>query len=143
MNPLRRHQAWHVPRPLDVPAMRAAARLFVGRKDFRAFTANRGVPLEDAVRTLTRCEVRRRGPLLTFVIAGGGFLYKMCRSIVGTLVQLGEGKLTADDLQHIIASRDRRAAGMTAPALGLVLWRVYYDKAARRSPRTPRRATAR
>jgi len=96
--------------------MRRAARTFVGTHDFRAFTANRGVPLADAVRTVTCCEVRRRGPLLTFVIAGTGFLYKMCRAMVGTLVQLGQGKLDAADLRRILDSRDRRAAGMTAPA---------------------------
>jgi tRNA pseudouridine38-40 synthase len=130
MNPLLRQQAWHMPRALNLTAMRAAAPLFVGRKDFRAFTANRGVPLEDAVRTLTRCEVRRRGPLLTFIIAGEGFLYKMCRGIVGTLVQVGLGKLAPRDVEGIFARRDRSAAGMTAPALGLVLWRVSYAKPA-------------
>lgn len=134
MNPLLHQQAWHVPRPLDLGAMRRAAHLFVGTHDFRAFTANRGVPLENAVRTLRRCEVRRRGPLLTFVITGSGFLYKMCRAIVGTLVQLGQGKLDEADLRRIIESRDRRTAGMTAPAHGLVLWRVSYRKAGGRSP---------
>lgn len=127
-NPLLRHQAWHVPRRLNVVAMQAAARRFVGTHDFRAFTANRGVPLADAVRTVTRCELRRHGPLLTFVIEGDGFLYKMCRGIVGTLVQLGLGKLTAADLDRIFAGRDRRAAGMTAPAHGLVLWKVRYGR---------------
>lgn len=128
VNPLLRHQAWHVPRPLDGPAMRQAAQRFVGTHDFRAFTANRGVPLEDAVRTLTRCDVQRRGPLLTFVIEGNGFLYKMCRAIVGTLVQLGLGRLAAADLDRILASRDRRTAGLTAPAHGLVLWKVAYAR---------------
>ena len=128
LNPLLRQQAWHVPRALELDAMRGATRLFVGTHDFRAFTANRGVPLEDAVRTVTRCEVRRRGPLLTFVLEGTGFLYKMCRAIVGTLVQLGQGKLDADDLRRILDSRDRRTAGMTAPAHGLVLWKVTYRK---------------
>jgi tRNA pseudouridine38-40 synthase len=128
MNPLLRHQAWHVPRALDIGAMRHAAQLFVGTHDFRAFTANRGVPLKDAVRTVTRCDVRRAGPLLTFVIEGTGFLYKMCRAMVGTLVQLGQGKLDADDLRRIFDSRDRRTAGMTAPAHGLVLWKVSYGR---------------
>ncbi len=133
MNPLLRRQAWHVPRPLDLHAMREAARRFVGKHDFRAFTANRGAPLEDAVRTLTRCEVLRRGPLLTFVVEGTGFLYKMCRAIVGTLIQLGQGKLHPEDIQRILESRDRRTAGMTAPAHGLVLWKVSY----RARPRQP------
>jgi tRNA pseudouridine38-40 synthase len=123
-NPLLRHQAWQVTRALNVAAMRQAARLFVGTHDFRAFTANRGVPLEDAVRTVTRCDLRRSGALLTFIIEGTGFLYKMCRAMVGTLVQLGQGKLDEGDLRRILESRDRRMAGMTAPAHGLVLWKV-------------------
>ncbi len=130
-NPLLRLQAWHVPRALDVAAMRAAAGRFVGTHDFRAFTANRGMPLADSVRTVTRCELQRRGPLLTFVIEGNGFLYKMCRGIVGTLVQLGLGKIAADDLDRIFAGRDRRDAGMTAPAHGLVLWKVRYGRGRR------------
>jgi tRNA pseudouridine38-40 synthase len=55
-----------------------------------------------------------------------GFLYKMCRGIVGTLVQIGQGKIGANKIENIIDSKDRRAAGMTAPAHGLILWKVYY-----------------
>jgi tRNA pseudouridine38-40 synthase len=133
MNPLLRRQAWHVPRPLAVPAMRAAAKRFLGRHDFRAFTSNPGYERLSTVRRLTRVEVKRSGPLLTFVIEGDGFLYKMCRGIVGTLVQVGQGKLAVGDIRRIRSSRDRRGAGMTAPAHGLVLWRVFYD---RRRPAT-------
>jgi tRNA pseudouridine38-40 synthase len=135
LNPLRRQQAWHVPRALELDAMRRAARRFVGTHDFRAFTANRGVPLADAVRTLTRCEVRRSGPLLTCIIEGTGFLYKMCRAIVGTLVQVGLGRLEEEDVRRILDSRDRRTAGMTAPAHGLALWKVSYRKAPGRGKR--------
>ena len=128
MNPLLRRNAWHVPRPLDLGAMREAARSFVGRHDFRSFTANRGDVLEDAVRTLTRCEIKRSGSHLTFVIEGEGFLYKMCRGIVGTLVQVGYGKFPASVVQHMLERQDRRVAGMNAPAHGLVLWKVFYRK---------------
>jgi tRNA pseudouridine38-40 synthase len=128
MNPLLRHTAWHVPRSLDLNAMRAAAPLFLGTHDFKSFANCRNYEMESTVRTLTRCGVKRAGPLLSFVIEGDGFLYKMCRGIVGTLVQVGLGKFTADDLQHMLASRDRRVAGMTAPAHGLVLWKVVYGK---------------
>ncbi len=127
-NPLWRRQAWHVPRPLDRVAMRAAAGHFVGRHDFRSLAANRGDVLKNAVRTLTRCEMRGRGPLLSFLIEGDGFLYKMCRGIVGTLVQVGQGKLAASDIPRILARRDRRVAGMSAPAHGLVLWKVNYRR---------------
>lgn len=128
MNPLLRLQAWHVPLALDLDAMRRAARRFLGTHDFRAFTANRGVPLADAVRTVTRCDIRRQGRLLTFTIEGTGFLYKMCRAMVGTLVQLGQRKLNEEDLERILESRDRRTAGMTAPAHGLVLCKVKYRR---------------
>lgn len=126
MDPLRRGQAWHVPRPLDLAAMRLAAADFVGRHDFRAFTANRGAELKDPVRNLSRCEIHRRGPRVTFIIEGEGFLYKMCRGIVGTLVQIGHGRHPATAVTAILAGRDRRRAGVNAPAHGLVLWRVRY-----------------
>jgi tRNA pseudouridine38-40 synthase len=128
MNPLHRHQAWHVPRKLDLPAMRSAAERFVGRHDFRSFTANPGYERLSTIRRLMRVELKRNGPLLTFIIEGDGFLYKMCRGIVGTLVQVGQGKLAVGDIRRILSSRDRRVAGMTAPAHGLVLWRVFYDR---------------
>jgi tRNA pseudouridine38-40 synthase len=112
MNPLLRTQAWHVPQPLDV-------------------AANRGYEMESTVRTITRCELRRSGRTFTVIIEGDGFLYKMCRGIVGTLVQVGQGKFAPEDVKSMLAARDRRLAGMTAPALGLVLWKVFYKK---RSP---------
>jgi tRNA pseudouridine38-40 synthase len=133
MNPLLRHQAWHVPRPLDLPAMRAAAKLFVGRHDFRSFANNRGYEVENTVRTLTRCDFKKNGSLLTFILEGDGFLYKMCRGIVGTIVQSGLGKFAPDEVKRILAHRDRRLAGMTAPAHGLVLWRVFYRGGAKRT----------
>jgi len=127
MNPLLRTQAWHFKRKLDLAAMRAAARDFVGKHDFRSFRVNPFYDTDSTVRRLSRCEVRRRGALLTFVIEGDGFLYRMCRGIVGTLVQVGEGKIPRDAVRGILAKRSRTVAGMTAPAHGLVLWRVLYD----------------
>jgi tRNA pseudouridine38-40 synthase len=129
MNPLIRRTAWHVPRPLDLRSIRAAAALFPGRHDFRSFTATQGHEKESTVRMLTRCDVRKSGPLITFFIEGEGFLYKMCRGIVGTLVQVGLGKFPAADIGRMLAKKDRRAGGMSAPAHGLVLWKVFYGKA--------------
>ena len=131
MNPLLRQRAWHVKRQLDLPAMRRAAKLFVGRHDFRSFRANPTYDTDSTVRTVRRCDLRRNGPLLTFIIEGDGFLYKMCRGIVGTLVQVGEGKIAPEEVKDIIAQCDRRVAGMTSPACGLMLWRVFYQRAAR------------
>jgi tRNA pseudouridine38-40 synthase len=68
---------------------------------------------------------------LTFILEGDGFLYKMCRGIVGTLVQVGQGKIAPGTIKQILDQKDRRAAGMTAPAHGLVLWKVFYGRAYR------------
>lgn len=127
-NPLARQVAWHVPRPLDLRAMRAAALGLVGKHDFQSFAANPGYARESTVRTLTRCALRRQGPWLTFILEGDGFLYRMCRGIVGTLVQVGLGKFSAEDVRRMLDRRDRRVAGMTAPAHGLVLWKVRYPR---------------
>jgi tRNA pseudouridine38-40 synthase len=113
--------------------MRAAAPFFVGRHDFQSFTANPGYARASTVRTLTRCDLTKRGPLLTIIIEGDGFLYKMCRGIVGTLVRVGFGKSPAAEVRRMLAQKDRRVAGMTAPAHGLVLWKVSYARRAARA----------
>jgi tRNA pseudouridine38-40 synthase len=132
MNPLLQGQAWHVPRPLDFAAMKQAAKFFVGKRDFKSFAANHTYEMASTVRTLTRCDVKRCGMQYTFIIEGDGFLYKMCRGIVGTLVQVGFGKFSPDDIRVMLAQTDRRAAGMSAPAHGLVLWKVFYKQPRRK-----------
>jgi tRNA pseudouridine38-40 synthase len=107
--------------------MRAAAKLFIGQHDFKSFAGTRDYEMKSNVRTLTRCDIKKSGAQLTFIIEGDGFLYKMCRGIAGTLVQVGQGKIAAAEIKTILASRDRRVAGMTAPAHGLVLWKVFYS----------------
>ncbi len=137
MNPLLRDRAWHVPRKLDYAQMRAAAKRLIGRHDFKSFAANHSYEMDSTVRTLTRCAVKRSGQNLTVIIEGDGFLYKMCRGIVGTLVQVGYGKFSAADIDLMLAQTDRRAAGMSAPAHGLVLWKVFYGKNRKSYPRPP------
>ncbi len=126
MNPLLRRTAWHVPLKLDLKQMRAAAKCFVGKHDFQSFAANSGYKKESTVRTLTRCEVKKSGAQITFIIEGDGFLYKMCRGIVGTIVQTGLGKFPPGQIKTMLAQKDRRVAGMSAPAHGLALWKVFY-----------------
>ncbi len=133
LHPLHRRTAWQVVRPLDMKVMRAAAKHFIGEHDFRSFRANPDYDTTSTVRTLSLVSVRRAGPLFTFVIRGNGFLYKMCRGIVGTLVQVGEGKIPPDEIAGILAGKDRRLAGMTAPAHGLTLCKVFYAKRTGRS----------
>jgi tRNA pseudouridine38-40 synthase len=127
MNPLLQNRAWHVPAKLDFGAMRLAAGLFPGKHDFKSFAGTRSYEMKSNVRRLTRCEVKKIGPQFIFTIEGDGFLYKMCRGIVGTIVQAGLGKYPPEEIKRMLAKRDRRVAGMTAPAHGLVLWRVFYS----------------
>ena len=136
MDPLSRHLAWHVPGKLDHAAMLEAARALVGHHDFRAFTSMRGGTLKDPCRTLHRCVVRRSGPENLVLLEGSGFLYKMCRGIVGTLVQTGEGRFTPAEVANMLVPGKIRRAGMNAPAHGLVLWRVRYPRA-KKTPGAP------
>ena len=126
MNPLLLGRAWHVSSPLDVERMKKAAKVFVGKKDFKSFATTREYEMETTVRRVTRCEVRKRGPEIVVIIDGEGFLYKMCRGIVGTLVRVGDGKLNQKNIHSIFRKRDRRVGGMNAPAGGLTLVKVNY-----------------
>ncbi len=125
-NPLMRNTVWHVPVDLDLESMRRACLLFPGKRDFRSFACTHDYHIEDTVRTVTRCSLRHAGPLLTFIIEGDGFLYRMVRGMVGTLVQVGKGRLDPESITSILEEKDRQFAGQTAPAHGLVLWEVFY-----------------
>lgn len=129
-HPLLQAQSWHVPWELDLSRMREAAKSLVGRHDFLALSSTPGYERHHTLRTLRRCEIRRSGPLLTFILEADGFLYRMCRGIVGTLVQVGTGKIPETNLQPLLITRDRRLTGMSAPAHGLVLQRVFYSPGA-------------
>ncbi len=133
LDPWVRRSAWHVTRPLDLGAMNAATMALIGRHNFQSFASNPGYERASYIREVTRCEIQRAGPLLTVVMVADGFLYKMCRGIVGTLVQVGLGKFTPAEILPMLEGCDRRLAGMTAPAHGLVLWRVNYST--RRRPK--------
>ena len=108
--------------------MRRGAGHFVGKRDFRAFAVKREYEMRSTIRTVTGCKIYKNGSLLTWVIEGDGFLYRMCRGIVGTLVEVGNGKLKPGDVCDILKSCDRARAGVTAPPHGLVLWKVHYRK---------------
>jgi tRNA pseudouridine38-40 synthase len=132
---------FHFHRPVDLDAAREAARLLVGCHDFKAFEGGRGQPRLNTVRTIWRLDVSRAGPEVLFDIEGDGFLYNMVRNLVGTLLEVARGHWTPDRIGSILASRDRRNAGPTAPAHGLTLWQVFYDEAvwpaARAEPGVP------
>jgi tRNA pseudouridine38-40 synthase len=111
--------------PLDLSAMRAAAARLLGRHDFSAF-ASAGSPRKSSVRTLQHARLVARRGAFALVVQGDGFLYNMVRALAGTLIEVGRGRLSPDDVAAILASRDRRRAGPTAPPEGLWLVRVRY-----------------
>lgn len=123
--PFHRKFSWRFPYPLDLEAMQRAIRHLLGEHDFSAFSNLR---VENGVRILSAIEIiplpERR---LCFSIKGNHFLYKMVRNLVGTLVYVGCGKLLPEDLPAILKSKDRKRAGVTAPAHGLILSHVFYD----------------
>lgn len=115
----------HLPYPLDADFLNKQAQQFVGQFDFSAFR-NSGTDIEDTVRTIFDCSVTRKGEVIEFSVSGDGFLYNMVRIMVGTLLDIARGSLAADSIPEIIASKDRKRAGMTAPASGLMLMEVFY-----------------
>jgi tRNA pseudouridine38-40 synthase len=155
MSPFQRRFAWHISRNLDLAVMSEAARALLGEHDFSCFqaapsrsertasTARRLRGREPAettnerttTRTVTRSDWAEEplaggGRLLVYEVAGTGFLKYMVRAVVGTLVEVGDGRRTPASLRDLLDSRDRSAAGPTAPPTGLYLVRVDYDAAA-------------
>jgi tRNA pseudouridine38-40 synthase len=127
-DPFLTDRAWHLPfpAPLDLERMETAAALLRGRHDFAAMASNAGYARTTTVRTVSRLELRRRGPLLTVRVTADGFLYHMVRNIVGALVQMGKGKLSIADFTGLLAARKRALAPASAPAFGLYLMKVAY-----------------
>jgi tRNA pseudouridine38-40 synthase len=118
--------AWFIPHPLDLASMESCGRLLIGSHDFSSFRAS-GDESRHSVREVTRLEIeRRQGDLIVIVIGANAFLREMVRSIVGTLVDAGRGKTSLKEFEGIFEARDRRQAGMTAPAQGLFLIEVKY-----------------
>ncbi|HWE02173.1 MAG TPA: tRNA pseudouridine(38-40) synthase TruA [Tepidisphaeraceae bacterium] len=112
--------AWHRFQNLDRGAMKAAAAHLVGEHDFASFSRP-GHRRENTIRTIFACDVSFRAPRLVIAVEGNGFLWNMVRIIVGTLIQVGVGTFTPDDIPKMLAAKDRRAGGATAPAHGLYL----------------------
>jgi tRNA pseudouridine38-40 synthase len=117
---------WHVPRALDLTAMRRAARLLIGKHDFASFTSNPGYERETTVRHVRRATIVRHGSALVFHVTADGFLYRMVRNFVGAITKVGLGKMSVDDFAKVLAARSRSEAPATAPACGLYLMSVNY-----------------
>jgi tRNA pseudouridine38-40 synthase len=125
LSPFDRTFVWHAPELREVGAMRCAAAALLGRHDFASFQAA-GSSVRHTIRTITRLEVRDTGSELVLDVDGDGFLRHMVRAITGTLAEVGTGTRSPDEMTTILAARDRRAAGATAPAAGLTLVAVRY-----------------
>jgi len=124
--PFEYGRAWHVTRPLDLKVLRTATKRFVGTHDFAGFAANRGKRERSTIRTIYSLRVRHNGPCVTIDFDGDGFLYKMVRLIVGSLVQCALGKLSIEDLTTGLVSGHAGEARFAAPAEGLFLVRIRY-----------------
>jgi tRNA pseudouridine38-40 synthase len=124
--PFESGRVWHLPDSVDLSTVRTAAAQFVGTHDFAGFAANRGKTDCDTVRTIYSVCVRQRGPLVTIDFDGSGFLYKMVRLIVGTIVQSGRGKIPLSAASEDLFSPRFRRTRLAAPAHGLILVRVRY-----------------
>jgi tRNA pseudouridine38-40 synthase len=122
---LEHNHAWRVPHALDADAMHQAAQRLVGRHDFTTFRAAE-CQARSPLKTLDRLDVTRAGDDLRITASARSFLHHQVRSMVGSLVHIGAGKWSADDLAAALAARDRTACGQVAPAQGLYLVRVDY-----------------
>ena len=117
----------HIPQKLDIEKMKEAVKYFEGEHDFKAFKSS-GTSSKSSVRTIYKAEVKEKNEYIIIELTGNGFLYNMVRIISGTLVDVGLGKIKAEDIQRIIQDRDRQKAGKTLPPQGLFLVKVEYDE---------------
>jgi tRNA pseudouridine38-40 synthase len=126
-DPFTGRYTWHRPEDLDVTAMRRAATVLVGSRDFTSFCRHPG-PGKPTVRDLQRLTVRRDGDHVVFGLRANAFLHQMVRIVVGTLVLVGDGRLSGADVRRILGAKDRSQAPKAAPARGLTLERVVYGR---------------
>lgn len=116
---------YHVRPLLDIEAMKRACKAFIGTHDFAAMQAT-GSAVKSTIRTIYEADLKEDKDRLYFLVRGNGFLYNMVRIMVGTLIEVGKGKIKDTDIPDILRSGKRERAGFTAPAKGLFLDRVYY-----------------
>jgi tRNA pseudouridine38-40 synthase len=126
-SPLRRFTSWYIREPLDLDSMREAAAYFPGRHDFAAFRAS-NCSAKTTIRRIDSVEIIRNNDMIFIDVIGEGFLKNMVRVISGTLVDIGKGRFRPDHLQWLLINPDRQQAGVTAPACGLCLLKVFYQE---------------
>ena len=125
-DPFYADRAYFYPQPLDVGAMREAARHFVGTHDFAAVRSV-GTVTKTTVRTVFWYELEEKWPLLELRVCADGFLYNMARAMAGTLIYVSEGKILPRELPGLLEKKDRRLTGPTVPGGGLYMTRIWYD----------------
>ena len=125
-NPFYEDRALFYPNKIDDESMLMACKAIIGKHDFSAFMAS-GSDITDTVRTVTDCRLERDGDFLKIYVSADGFLYNMVRIIVGTLLEVSEGKMSISKVMASVCGADRESAGRTAPACGLYLNRVFIN----------------
>jgi tRNA pseudouridine38-40 synthase len=123
---LRQNRVWWVPVELDVEKMRQGAQYLLGHHDFTSFRAV-ACQAKSPIKTLDKLDIDKQGDEIVFTVEARSFLHHQVRNMVGTLKTVGEGKLQPEDIKTILEAKDRRRAGVTAPACGLYLSKVTYD----------------
>lgn len=124
VSPFQYRYCYHYPYLLDVEKMQLAAKLLIGTHNFAAFAT--APDTNSFVRTITEVKIEQQGEQLFFQVSGNGFLRYMVRTIVGTLLDVGRGKITPEKISQILVSAQRSQAGITSPACGLTLMKVHY-----------------
>lgn len=124
-SPLLKNRVWCCSFPLNVEAMRNAAKYLLGNHDFSSFRGS-GCQAKSPIKTLDKLEISQNGEEIIFEVEARSFLYHQVRNMVGTLVQVGRGKLKPEDIKTILEAKDRKKAGISAPACGLYLNKVRY-----------------
>ncbi|MBI2742588.1 MAG: tRNA pseudouridine(38-40) synthase TruA [Chlamydiales bacterium] len=127
-DPFKRLYSTHIHTPLDLNLVKAGCALFVGTHDFTSFAneAHRGSAAKDAVRTIKRLDLVEEPGGVRLEFEADGFLYKMVRNITGTLIEVGRGRLTLEEVERIMRAKDRKEAASSAPPQGLFLIQVHY-----------------
>ncbi|WHY34392.1 tRNA pseudouridine(38-40) synthase TruA [Cytobacillus firmus] len=124
-DPFKRQYAYQYPYPINKDAIRQAAAGLIGTHDFTSFCSAK-TEVEDKVRELQEIDVQEEGDMLIFRFRGTGFLYNMVRILTGTLLEVGSGERDPESMPAVLKEKNRSAAGKTAPAQGLYLWKVFY-----------------
>ncbi|QGU96463.1 tRNA pseudouridine(38-40) synthase TruA [Clostridium bovifaecis] len=123
---IQRNYVYHFSKKLDVNSMRQGSKFFIGAHEFDSFYKKSGSTVKSTLRTIYYCDVEAENDLIQFTVIGSGFLYNMVRIMVGTLIEVGIGKIEPRDIEKILLAKNREKAGKSLPPQGLCLHEVLY-----------------